>query len=68
MVRPDNFAKGLFHQVEVAEKPLGVELGAGDGGGDAPVVAMNDLTLALEENGVGRAELCLNGEFVHAGV
>lgn len=49
--------EGLLDDVEVAEESFGVELGAGDCGGGFEVVAVGWLRGAIEDDGVGGAEL-----------
>ena len=49
--------EGVFEEVEVAEEAFLIELGSGDGGGGFEVVAVGWFLGAVEDDGVGGAEL-----------
>ncbi len=63
----DNFSEVMLDVVEVQEEAVGIEGVAGEGDGDVPVMAMERLAHAADEDGVrgGKHGLQLKGE--HAG-
>lgn len=61
----DNLREDALEGVKVAEEAVLVEVFAGDGGGDPPVVPMDGLAHAAQQDGVGGAELGFDFDFEH---
>ncbi len=61
----EDAGEGGFHRVKVAEEAVLVKGGAGDGEGDAPVVAMGWFEGVGDGDGVCGTKLGMDGQLVH---
>ena len=62
----ENGVEALLHCVEVNEQAVFVERFAGDARRHTPVVPVDGLALTGDDDGVGRGEDRVDGEFVHS--
>lgn len=60
----ENIGDHLLQSVKIEKQAVGIEVVAGDGRGYTPVVAVDGFALAGDEQGMGRAELGLDADFV----
>ena len=64
----DDLVQEGFDGVEIAEETIAIEGVPLDAGGDAEVVAVDHLALTGDDEGVGSAELVVDGEREHGGL